>query len=75
MGIGALYPCDPEKNTACTKESCQTLCKMTTDPTCAKEGWKFTDLQIVKDGTEITMADVLFIKMLEAEGKSNESGN
>lgn len=72
MGIRALYPCDPEKNNDCTKEACQTLCKMTTDPTCAIDNWKFTDLQIVKDGTEITMADVLFIKLLEAEGNSHE---
>lgn len=72
MGIRALYPCDPSKNTACTKESCGSLCKMTTDPTCAIDNWKFKDLQIVKDGTEITMADVLFIKMLESEGNSHE---
>ena len=72
MGISALYPCDPKKNAACSKESCQNPCTMTADPTCAKDNWKFEDLRIVKEGTEITMADVLFIRMLEAEGKSHE---
>lgn len=69
--IRVLYPCDPSKNTKCTKESCGDLCTLTTDPTVAKENWLFKELRIIKEG-EVTSEDALFIKILEAEGKSHE---
>ena len=45
--IKIFYPCDPAKNTKCTKEACGLMCTMTSDPTCAKDNWTFKDLKIL----------------------------
>lgn len=68
--IKVLYPCDPSKNTACTKEACGDLCKLTSDPSCCKDGAKFKDLVISKPEDEpLTLIDKLILSNLEKEFK------
>lgn len=41
-----LYRCDPEKNTRCTKELCQSLCRMTTEAEYSTDGRALTEEEI-----------------------------
>lgn len=72
--IRVLYPCDPSKNTKCTKEACGTMCTMTSDPTCAKDNWVYKDLRVIFSN-EIALADVIFLNILKQEGEEHESNN
>lgn len=72
--IRVLYPCDPAKNVKCTKETCGTMCTMTTDPTCAKDNWAFKDLKVIPS-EEIELSDVIFLNILKQEGEEHESNN
>lgn len=72
--IRVLYPCDPAKNTKCTKEVCGTMCSMTADPTCAKDNWVFKDLKVFPS-EEIELADVIFLNILKQEGEEHESNS
>ena len=72
--IRVLYPCDPEKNTKCTKEECGLMCNMTTDPTCAKDNWVFKDLKIIPS-RHIELADVIFLNILKREAEEHEHRN
>lgn len=72
--IRVLYPCDPAKNTKCTKEACGLMCTMTTDPTCAKDNWVFKDLKVIPS-EEIELADVIFLNILKQEGEEHEHRN
>ena len=36
-----VYKCDPEKNKACTKESCQTLCFFSLNPLNSVDGRRY----------------------------------
>ena len=64
--IKVLYPCDPNKNTECKKDSCGDLCTLTANRTYAKEGFLFKDLKIIPE-KEVTFEDYLFLKALEME--------
>lgn len=66
--IKVLYPCDPNKNTECKKDSCGDLCTLTEHRVYAKEGFLFKDLKIIHE-KEITFDDYLFLKALEMEVK------
>lgn len=72
--IKVLYPCDPFKNTKCTKEACGTMCTMTTDPTCAKDDWFFKDLKIIPS-RHVDLEDVIFLNVLKQEGKMHENNH
>lgn len=72
--IRVLYPCDPAKNTKCTKEACGLMCSMTTDPTCAKDNWVFKDLKVIPS-EEIALADVIFLNILKRESEEHESNS
>lgn len=47
-----LYKCDPEKNTECTKEGCQWLCKMTTCKKYSTDGRELSDDEVDEIGEE-----------------------
>ena len=64
--IKVLYPCDPNKNTECKKDSCGVLCTLTEHREYAKTGFLFKDLKIIPE-KEITFEDYLFLKALETE--------
>ena len=69
--IKVLYPCDPSKNTKCTKERCGAMCTMTEDPTCAKDNWVFKDLRVIPS-RNIDLKDILFLNILKQKGKKHD---
>lgn len=62
MQLEFLYLCNPEKNTKCTKESCQMgMCRMTFNPEYSKDGKKYIFDDAINDFREANMDEIAIV--------------